>query len=291
MARKRQIDPDIWTSVQFTNLKDLGARVLFIAMFSNADDEGRLRAHPAYLKMVAFPRDSYTEQDILDWRNQIETQGLIKVYSNGSNPDEYLYLPTFPKHQAINKRYPSKLPPPPTVPLPHTDGSVTTPLPHSDGISTVHLLGKSGVGSVSNSDLKSKSDMDSVSESGIEKAQSYPQTTNKTRSYPQVVERFVDNSPRPTDPTESEATLDEEKGKEDIEPIEDYIKRLHKEFFGELIPTPKTIPKIDAAITGISQFSDDDIWLAFEKASKRKPPPTYPLGYVARILKENKRSK
>ena len=40
MARKRMIDPNIWDSEDFSKLSILG-RLLFIGMFSNADDEGR----------------------------------------------------------------------------------------------------------------------------------------------------------------------------------------------------------------------------------------------------------
>jgi len=371
VARKRQIDPGIWSSVQFTNLKDPGARLLFIAMFSLADDEGRLKAHPAYLQMVAFPGDYFKEQDILNWRNQIEEQGLIKVYSNGSNPDEYLYLPTFHKHQFINKRYPSLLPPPPDQPtsieIKITDkvrqsiyerdyytcrycgkqlekGSRALSLDHiipvakggsqsidslvtackscnqkkwqrtpvEAGMTLIALndvnptltivnptltTGKPHVNnnrsrnrvlvSVLKSDLVS--DSLSESESGTEKAQSYPQTEEKAQGYPHVVDEFVDNSPRATDPTIGKPTLDKEKNTDDLEPIEDYIKRLHKEYFGELTPTPKTIPKIEAAITGISQFSDDEITQAFEKAAKQHPPPKYPLAYVLKTLQDKKR--
>jgi hypothetical protein len=351
VARKRQIDPGIWTSVQFTNLKDPGARLLFIAMFSLADDEGRLKAHPAYLQMMAFPGDYFTEQDILNWRDQIEEQGLIKVYSNGSSPDEYLYLPTFHKHQFINKRYPSVLPPPPDQPtyieititdkvrqsiyerdnytcrycgkqmekgsralsIDHVipvskggsqniDGIVTAckscnqkkwqRTPTEAGMTLISLedfnptltpinpMLTEGRPHVNNNRDRNRyrdriSDMVSESDSGAEKAQSYPQT--------------VDNSPRATDPTISKPTPDKGNDDEDLEPIEDYIKRLHTEYFGELVPTPKTILKIEAAITGMSQFSDEDIIDAFEKASKQHPPPKYPLAYVLKTLQDKNR--
>lgn len=281
MARKRQIDPDIWTSEQFTNLKDFRARLLFIGCFSNADDEGRLKAGPAYLKMIIFPGDPLTTLEVRGLRDMVEAEGLIQVYSNGQHPGEYLSLPTFSKHQMINKRYPSKLPPPPTALLPYNDGSATAPLPYNDGIREVPLRGKSGVGLGSESDLKSKSDLVSVSdsESGTER----PGVVHK------VINEFVDNSPRPTDPTIGKPTLDKEKDTDDAEPDDEYIKRLHKEYFGELIPTPKTIPKIGAAITGISQFSDDDIVTAFKKAAKQHPPPKYPLAYVLKTLQDKNR--
>ena len=43
MARRRMIDPNFWESEDVSRLS-LFARLLFIGMISNADDEGRGRA-------------------------------------------------------------------------------------------------------------------------------------------------------------------------------------------------------------------------------------------------------
>ena len=51
MARKRMIDPNIWQSEDFNSLSLMG-RLLFIGMFSNADDEGRGIANPVFLRHV-----------------------------------------------------------------------------------------------------------------------------------------------------------------------------------------------------------------------------------------------
>ena len=44
MARKRMIDPGIWQSEDFAKMSTLG-KLVFIGLFSNADDEGRGRAN------------------------------------------------------------------------------------------------------------------------------------------------------------------------------------------------------------------------------------------------------
>ena len=54
MARKRMIDPNIWQSEDFAQL-DPFQRLVFIGMFSNADDLGRGRAKAIYLKSILFP--------------------------------------------------------------------------------------------------------------------------------------------------------------------------------------------------------------------------------------------
>ena len=49
VARKRMIDPNIWQSEDFSKLSTLG-KLVFIGLFSLADDEGRGRCNPVYLK-------------------------------------------------------------------------------------------------------------------------------------------------------------------------------------------------------------------------------------------------
>jgi hypothetical protein len=110
MPRKRQIDPGIWTSVQFCNLAPC-ARLLFIGMISNADDEGRLKGSAQYLKMVVFPGDTYTSKEVSEWRDQVVSQGLARLYNVADS--EYIVLPAFAKYQYMTKRFASKLPPPP----------------------------------------------------------------------------------------------------------------------------------------------------------------------------------
>ena len=112
MARKRQIDPAIWTSEQFIKLS-FPARLLFIGMISNADDLGRLKGNITYLKMVVFPLDNISIDDLSTLRNEIINNKLGIYYSN--NNSEYIELPTFIKHQYMTKRFPSRIPSPTDV--------------------------------------------------------------------------------------------------------------------------------------------------------------------------------
>jgi len=111
MPRRRMVDPEIWRNQKIGSLPDAG-RLLFIGIFSQADDDGRLKAAPGFLTANIFPYDkNKTEEEVKHLRDQCVSLGLIRVYTNGK--EEYLDIPGWLEHQQIRKdRYtPSKLPP------------------------------------------------------------------------------------------------------------------------------------------------------------------------------------
>ena len=110
MPRRRMVDPQIWRNRKFGKLSDAG-RLLFIGIFSQADDDGRLKASPDFLMANIFPYDKdKTEENIHQLRDQCAKLGLIRIYTNGN--EEYLDIPGWLEHQQIRKdRYQaSKLP-------------------------------------------------------------------------------------------------------------------------------------------------------------------------------------
>jgi len=110
MPRRRMIDPQIWRNEKVGALSDTG-RLLFIGIFSQADDDGRLKASPRFLKASIFPYDNdKTGEEIRELRDQCAQLGLIRIYTNGKT--EYLDIPGWHEHQQIRKdRYnPSTLP-------------------------------------------------------------------------------------------------------------------------------------------------------------------------------------
>lgn len=110
MPRRRMIDPQIWRNEKVGSLSDAG-RVLFIGIFSQADDDGRLKASPRYLMATIFPYDKdKTAEDVKHLRDQCAELGLIRLYTNSK--EEYLDIPGWLEHQQIRKdRYnPSTLP-------------------------------------------------------------------------------------------------------------------------------------------------------------------------------------
>jgi len=142
MARKRMIDPNIWTSVQVARLSVL-QRLLYIGLISNADDEGRLNGDPTYIKGIIFPHDNITPGAIEDCLKRIARVGLIVRYRVGRG--HYILHPNWRKYQTINKALPSRLPPPnaplPNI-LPDSSGSATVGLPHkTTGLKTTEQKG------------------------------------------------------------------------------------------------------------------------------------------------------
>lgn len=107
---RRMIDPKIWVNLKVGSLPDL-ARLLFIGIFSTADDDGRLEAEPKFLKATLFPYDEDKKAEtVRKLRDDCVSSGLIRVYNK--NGREYLDIPGWREHQKIRKdRYnPSKLP-------------------------------------------------------------------------------------------------------------------------------------------------------------------------------------
>ena len=108
---RRLITSEICRNEKFGSLSD-AARVLFIGCFANADDDGRLKASPKYLKALIFPYDNKTPESVKELRDHCEKQGLVYIYNR--NGSEYIYCIGWFQHQVIRKdRYrPSILPAP-----------------------------------------------------------------------------------------------------------------------------------------------------------------------------------
>lgn len=108
MARKRMIDPGIWTSEDFSNLSML-ARLIWVGLISNADDEGRGKANVAYLKSQLFPYDDELSLKKIDAAlKEIETSMSIEFYEVEGK--KYYQLTKWSKFQTINRPTPSQIP-------------------------------------------------------------------------------------------------------------------------------------------------------------------------------------
>lgn len=104
MARIRTIKPEFFTSEDIVSLSPL-ARLLYIALWCEADKEGRLAWKPLTFKLRYLPGDAI---DINELCSEIVKQGLVVLYGNG-----LAVIPQFAVHQHINPRESdSKLPAP-----------------------------------------------------------------------------------------------------------------------------------------------------------------------------------
>lgn len=110
MARKRMIDPNIWQSEDFNSLSLMG-RLLFIGMFSNADDEGRGIANPVFLRSIVFPYDENIKgADIDEIFIEISKTMSVEIYS--CDGKRYYQLTNWDKWQKVDKPKPSLFPAP-----------------------------------------------------------------------------------------------------------------------------------------------------------------------------------
>ena len=104
MARKRMIDPNIWVSEDFGKLSTL-AKLIFIGMFSIADDYGYGRANPAYIKSVLFPYDD--DKRIADIEKSLDSIAAnMSVIFYTHDGKDYYSLTNWNKWQKVEK--PSK---------------------------------------------------------------------------------------------------------------------------------------------------------------------------------------
>lgn len=62
MARIRTLKPSVWRDKAFCSVSR-DARLLFIGLISNADDEGRFEADPELLRAAIYPRDGFGATD------------------------------------------------------------------------------------------------------------------------------------------------------------------------------------------------------------------------------------
>lgn len=108
MARKRMIDPSMWINEDFGTLSTL-AKLVFIGLFSNADDEGKGKASPAYIKAVLFPyNDDLRIADIEKALLEISSKMSVIFYSCDEN--KFYTLTSWNTFQKIDKPSESKIP-------------------------------------------------------------------------------------------------------------------------------------------------------------------------------------
>lgn len=107
MARIRTIKPEFFTSEDIVALSPM-ARLLYIAVWCEADKEGRLTWKPRTFKLRYFPGDNC---DIEALAGELVRSSLVVLYGDG-----LAYVPGFAKHQHVNPREAtSVLPAPPGV--------------------------------------------------------------------------------------------------------------------------------------------------------------------------------
>lgn len=144
MARIRSLKPDCWQDTAVGRISR-EARLLFIGLITQADDEGRLNAEPRLLRSQIFPLDEDLQTtEVEAWLGELEDEGLIVAYS--AKRDTYIYLSGFTENQRISHPKVSKLPPPPPRSTGPPESSGTTAERSALPPERSTLIGREGIG-------------------------------------------------------------------------------------------------------------------------------------------------
>lgn len=116
MARIRTIKPEFFTSEDIVGLSPF-ARLLYIALWCEADKEGRMTWKPNTFKLRYLPGD---DVDIQVLATELVESGLVVLYGDG-----YAVIPKFRQHQHINPRESDSQLPNPDASVSRLDRDVT----------------------------------------------------------------------------------------------------------------------------------------------------------------------
>jgi hypothetical protein len=107
MGRIRTIKPEFPQSESVGKLSR-DARLLFIQLWTIADDEGRCRAASRMLASLLYPYDDDVSRLIDGWLDELEKNGQVRRYEvDGST---YLEIVKWLDHQKIDRPSKSKMP-------------------------------------------------------------------------------------------------------------------------------------------------------------------------------------
>jgi hypothetical protein len=108
--KRRMVDGGIWANEKFAELPCM-ARLLQIGLVTLADDQGRIKAHPSYLRSQLFPYDEDVSiTDIRKWLCAIAGNGTAIVYH--ADDKEYVQLTNWWEYQSLQYAMPSEYPRP-----------------------------------------------------------------------------------------------------------------------------------------------------------------------------------
>jgi len=112
MARIRSIKPEFWADRKLARLSR-DARLLYVALWNQADEHGRVQGDVRYVKGHCLPYDDdLSLKDVERLLAELVEAGRVVRYVVDEDP--YLHLPTLGKHQRLEpNKAASRLPAPP----------------------------------------------------------------------------------------------------------------------------------------------------------------------------------
>ncbi len=100
MAKARMLHKKISVSVQVNRLT-LPARLLFTWMIPHADDEGKMKGDPEFIKATVVPMVRWSFKKIREYLEEIEGKGLIYYWQE--NGEWFIEFIRWKEHQYIQK--------------------------------------------------------------------------------------------------------------------------------------------------------------------------------------------
>lgn len=107
MGRIRTIKPEFPKS-ETVGALSRDARLLFIQLWTEADDSGRLRGASRLLASLLYPYDEDAPALIEQWLTELAEKGCIRRYQVKGN--QYVEIANWLEHQKIDRPSPSRLP-------------------------------------------------------------------------------------------------------------------------------------------------------------------------------------
>lgn len=117
MARIRSLKPEYWTDRKLARLSR-DARLLYLSMWNQADEHGRLHGDARFIKGHCLPyEDDLNLDDVNRLVAELAEHGRVIRYTTDGDP--YLYLPKLSHHQRLEPhKSASRLPAPPDADQP-----------------------------------------------------------------------------------------------------------------------------------------------------------------------------
>jgi hypothetical protein len=106
---RRMLDSRRFTNESYASMP-IAARHLQDGMINIADDQGRLKANPVYLRNEIFPYDDVQMEQIQVWLNLMVTNETILLYQ--ANGRDYVQFNNWWVYQSLTFARPSDYPPP-----------------------------------------------------------------------------------------------------------------------------------------------------------------------------------
>jgi len=120
MARIRSLKPEFWDDRKLARSTSRDARMLYMGLWNQADEHGRLNGDLVWIKGRVFSYDDdLTVERIKELLDELDCAGRVERYEVEGDP--YLFLPKLGKHQRLEAKVESRLPQPP--PRPDADES------------------------------------------------------------------------------------------------------------------------------------------------------------------------